>query len=151
MGGRLSLHVTKVMRINAGYTVDRNNRDSASTGRLTVGFYSSDFAKTGLDVTVNESRLRRPDSQYNALYVSVGRQVGRRLYLSGDYTTSVNIAHFTRSDGVTVESRPHTKQFTLSSVFNASRHVSILTTWDETRDDTSTEWRLLAGVTYRIR
>jgi hypothetical protein len=150
-GGRVTVQVAPYVRLNAGYTRDRNNRESASTGRLTFGVFSSNLAHTGIDVTATESRMSRPDAQYNALYLSVGRQVGRRVYLSGDYSSSVSIARFTRSDGFVVETRPHTRQLSASSVVTLGSHVSIFVSGERTRDDASSEFRALMGLSYRFR
>jgi hypothetical protein len=150
-GGRVSVRLSREIRLNGGYTVDRNSRDATSTGRATFGLYASNLAKTRLDTTVNFSRINRPTGQYNALYASVGRQFGRRLYFSGDYSSSLSVARFTRSDGVTVELRPKTRQMTFSSVVNVGRRMSLLATCERTRDDTSSELRVLAGLSYRFR
>jgi hypothetical protein len=150
-GGRVTVQVARYVRVNAGYTRDRNNRESASTGRLTFGLFSSNLAHTGIDVTVTDSRTSRPDARDNALYLSVGRQVGRSVYLSADYSSSVSIASFTRSDGIVVETRPHTRQLSASSVVTLGRHVSLFLSGERTRDDTSSELRALTGFTYRFR
>lgn len=150
-GGRVTVQVARYVRVNAGYTRDRNNRESASTGRLTFGVFSSNLAQTGIDVTVTDSRTTRPDARYNALYLSVGRQIGRRVYLSGDYSSSVSIARFTRSDGLVVETRPHTRRLSASSVVTLGRHVSLFLSGERTRDDTSSSFRALTGFSYQFR
>jgi hypothetical protein len=150
-GGRATVRVSKNIRVNAGYTVDKNNRDSASTGRLTVGIYASNFRKTGFDLNLSESRVTRPTGRYNSLYFSVGHQVGRAVYLSGDYSSSLSIARFTRSDGITIETRPRTRQLSAQGVVTLGRHWSLLFTGERTRDDGSSEMRVMSGLTYRFR
>ena len=150
-GGRVTVRVAREIRLNAGYTRDQNNRDSADTQRLTVGLSAGNLGRTGVDLTVNESRIRRPTGQYNSLYLSVGRQIGRMVYLSGDYSNSISIVRFTRSDGITIETRPQTNELSLNGVVTVSRHVSLTVTADQTRDTGVSDTRVLAGMTYRFR
>jgi hypothetical protein len=150
-GARATVRITREVRINVGYTRDQNNRDSADTKRVSLGVSAGNVGRSGVDVTVNESRIRRPTGEYDSLYASVGRQFGRIVYLSGDYSNSVSIVRFTRSDGITVETRPQTRQLSLSSVVNVSRHVSLSITADRTKDADVSDARVLAGMTYRFR
>lgn len=150
-GGRVTVRVQRDVRVNAGYTRDRNNRDSTATGRLTVGASATNLAHSGVDLTVSESRMSRPTGQYNSLYLSAGRQVGTALYLTTDFSSSVSIVRFTRSDGFTLETKPRTRQIGASGIVTLSRNLSLLITADRTRDDDVTDLRLLAGLTVRFR
>jgi hypothetical protein len=150
-GSRVTVEVLRRVRVNAGYTRDRNNRDSTSTGRITAGVSASDIAHSGVDVTVSDSRTDQPTGRYGSLYVSVGRQIGRTFYLSSDYSSSLAVVNFTRSDGITVESRPSTRQIGANAVVMVGRHISLLVTADRTMDDSSKEYRALTGMTYRFR
>ena len=151
VGGRLTVQITQAIRAYGGYARDKNNRDSQSTGRLTFGAYASRLGATGLDLTVSGSRTTRPGGEYDAVFLSVGRQLGRAIYLSGDYSTSVAIARFTAGTGVVVETRPKTQQFNVTGIISAGRQVSILGTVEYTQDDTMSEIRVISGLTYRIR
>ena len=150
-GGRVTVRVMSDLRLNAGYSRDRNNRDSAPTLRLTAGGSAGNIAHSGVDGTLTFSRYERPTGTYDSLYLSFGRQIGRRVYVSGDYSSSVSVLTFTGSDGLTIETRPETHQLSFSGVVTMSRHVSMSWTLDRTRDDTSTDLRTLAGITYRFR
>jgi hypothetical protein len=150
IGGRVTVRVYQDIRVNAGYTRDKNNHDSASTGRLTLGMFASDLAGTGFDVSVSDARIDRPSGRYSSLYASVGHEIGRVVYLSGDYSTSVSIVRFTRSDGITIETRPATTQLGLSAVVTLGRHISALLNAGRTRDDSSSDFRMLTGLTYRF-
>jgi hypothetical protein len=134
----------------AGYSRDKNNRDTAPTGRTLVGGYASNVAGSGIDLSASDSLMDRPDASYHSRYLSVGRTLGRKLYLSGDYTTSLSVVQFSRSDGITVENRPHTTRFSGTTTFNVSRAVSLLTTVERSTYDGLKEWRVLSGITYRI-
>jgi hypothetical protein len=150
-GGRVSVHVGRDVRLQAGYTRDQNNRDSADTGRISLGVSSGNVAGSGVDLTVTDYRISRPTGQYNSIYASVGRQLGRAVYVSGDYSSSVSIVRFTRSDGITVETRPETTQIGLSAVVMTGRHISLSITADTTHDNDVSDVRVLAGMTYRFR
>ena len=78
------------------------------------------------------------------------RGIGRKVYISGDYTSSLSVFRFTGTDGVVVENRPNYKLFSLSSNMNLSRTLSLLFTFDHTIGDTYSENRVLAGVTFRF-
>lgn len=150
-GGRITVRAMSDLRVNAGYSRDKNNRDSAPTTRTTFGGSAGNIARSGVDATVSFSRFHRPTGEYDSLYLSFGRQVGRRVYVSGDYSSSVSVLTFTRSDGITIETRPETHQLSASGVVTFSRHLSMSWTVDRTRDDASTDLRVLSGLTYRIR
>jgi hypothetical protein len=150
-GARVTARVGRDVRLNAGYTRDQNNRDSSATGRITAGGSVSRVARTGVDVTVSLSRMNRPTGQYNSLYVSTGRQFGRLLYLSTDYASSVSILQYSGSSGLSITTRPRMRQVSVSSVLNVNRRVSLLTTWEHTRNDTVSDMRMMSGLTYRFR
>jgi hypothetical protein len=150
-GARVTARVGRDLRLNAGYTRDQNNRDSAPTGRIMAGGSMSRVARTGIDVTVSLSRMNRPTGQYNSLYVSTGRQFGRLLYLSADYSSSVSLLHYAGSGGLSITTRPRMRQVSASSVLNVNRRVSVLTTWERTHNDTVSDMRMMSGVSYRFR
>jgi hypothetical protein len=81
----------------------------------------------------------------------VGRQVGRHVYASVDYSTSLAVVRFSRSNGVVVETRPHTRRWSGTTSILLPRRISLLLTLERTRDDDYAETRLLAGVSYRIQ
>jgi hypothetical protein len=137
--------------VYAGYTSDKNSRDAARTGRVLVGGYASNIANQGLDVAGSDTVVDRPTGRYHSRYLSLGRQIGRHVYASVDYTTSLSIVRYSRSDGITVETRPHTSRISGSATINLGGAMSLLLTGEQSRDDSSHEFRVLAGVTYRMR
>jgi hypothetical protein len=150
-GARVTVTVVQGVRAYVGYTHDRNNRDSDPTMRLTLGASAQNVARSGVDVTVSDSQIRRPTGSYQSLYLSAGRQLGRSVYLSGDYSSAVSIVRFTRMDGLTIETRPETRQFGGSANITLGRHASVFANLMRTTDDTTSEMRVLAGLTYRLR
>lgn len=150
-GGRVTVTVVRSVRAYVGYTHDRNNHDSDPTERLTLGASAQNIGHSGVDLTVSDSQIQRPTGRYQSLYVSAGRQIGRSVYLSGDYSSAVSIVRFTRMDGLTIESRPATRQFGGSATINLTRSASLFANLTRTTDDSTSEMRILAGLTYRLR
>jgi hypothetical protein len=137
--------------VYAGYSRDKNNRDADPTGRTLIGGYASNIAGSGVDVSASDSLMQRQGSSYHSRYVSVGRTLGRKVYVSSDYTTSLSVVQFSRSDGITIETRPHTTRLSGTASYNVNRVISLLTTVERSRFDAANEWRILSGITYRIR
>lgn len=151
VGGRVTVTVAPGVRTYAGYTRDRNNRDSDPTGRIVIGASAQDIAGSGVDVTVSDAQMQRPTGRYQSLYVSAGRQFGRTIYVSGDYASAVSIVRYTRLDGFTVETRPSTSQYGGSASINLGRSASLYINVTRTVDDDTHEFRVLAGLNYRLR
>lgn len=150
-GGRASVKVAPRVEIYGGYFRDRNNRDDAATGRVTIGGYASNVFGSGLDLSGSNSRIDRPSGPYNALIVTVGRSLSRSLYVSGDYSTSLSTLHLLRSDGVAIETRPWTRRFSgnVSAIIN--RQFSFVGVVDYSIDETLKDLRVMTGLTYRLR
>jgi hypothetical protein len=148
---RVTFSVAKGVRLFGGYGQDRNNRDDAAYGRITYGVYASNILRTGIDVTASDSRIDRGTSgSYDAWYVSVGRSLGPKVYLTGDYGSSISVYHFTSTTGFVIDSRPTTRRFAFSSVINTSRKTSLLITGERVLFDDGAQTRILAGLTWRF-
>jgi hypothetical protein len=150
IGGRATTEVLPGVRVYAGYARDRNNRDADPTGRTLVGGHASRFL-AGLDLSASDSLMQRTGSTFHSRYVTLGRQVGRHVYLSGDYSTSLSVVRYSRSDGITIETRPHTTRYSGTATINLGRTTTLLVTAEQTRDADLTEFRLLSGITLRTR
>jgi hypothetical protein len=151
VGGRATVEVAPRIRVYAGYSRDKNNQDSAPLGRTLVGAYAGNIAGTAIDVTASDSLMDRPDGSYHSEYISVGRMFGRKLYVSADYTTSLSVIQFSQSDGITVETRPHTTRLSGTATWYLGRTISLLTTVERSKIDGLGDLRILSGLTYRIR
>ena len=151
VGGRVTIRLWKSARAYAGYAADRNNRDEDPTGRLTLGVFTANLFGSGIDLTITDHRMRRGDaSSYDSWYVSAGRSLGARMYVSGEFTTSLSVLHASGTDGFVIESRPRTNRIGATGLFHVGRHASVVATLERTDDDAFTEVRLLAGLTYRF-
>jgi hypothetical protein len=151
IGARLTVEVAKGFRVFGGYGQDQNDRDADPTNRLSFGVYTSNLFGSGIDINVTDYRYERgSESSYDSWYVSAGRSFGSRLYLSGEYTTSLSVLRYARGDGFLVESRPHTDRFGASANIYLSRTLSLLVVADYTRDEGYKETRLLSGLSVRF-
>ncbi len=150
VGGRVTVRIVPGVRIFGGLASDRNNREDARTTRVNAGLFASNLAKTGLDVQVSDNRVQAPTSSYDSWYASVGRQIGSRVYLTGEFGSSLSLLRPSTADLFAIESRPRTERFGASAVVNATRHLSLLLTGDIVRDPAFQERRMLAGITYRF-
>lgn len=149
-GGRLTVEVTRGVRVFAGYASDRGNRDDGSTGRISAGFHAGNVFGSGVDLTVSDNRIDRPGSAYDSWYASIGRSFGGRVYVSLDYATALSVLRFTGSDGIVVETRPQTNRFSLNGSVNLSRTLSLLLSAERSSGDFGTETRGQAGISLRF-
>jgi hypothetical protein len=150
-GGRVTVEIVPRLRVYAGYSRDRTNRDDSATGRSLFGGHAGNVLGTGFDLSASDSRIQRATGPYHSRYLSVGRSLGRAVYVSVDYSTSLSVIRFLRSDGVIIETRPSTRRYSGSASITLNRYLSLLTTVDQTVDDSLRELRVLSGLSYRIR
>ena len=150
-GSRVTVEVMPRTRIYAGYSLDRNNRDDAASGRTILGGHAGNLFGSGLDVSASDSRVARPGGAYHSQYYSVGRAIGRSAYVSGDYSTSLSVIRFLRSDGLIIETRPSTRLFSGSASATLSRNTSLTFTMDYGKDTGMREIRMMTSLSYRFR
>ena len=150
-GGRLTVEIFRGTQIYGSYAQDRTNREDALSGRTMIGGHAANLLRSGFDVSASDSRINRSTGAYHSRYVSVGRSIGRALYLSGDYSTSLSVVQFLRSDGLVIETRPWTRRFSGSANATLARSTSRLFTVDYTQDEAQDEIRILSGLSYRFR
>jgi hypothetical protein len=150
-GGRITVEVVPRVRVYAGYSRDRTNREDSATGRALFGGHASNVFGSGFDLSGSDSRVERSAGPYHSSYFSIGRSIGRSVYVSMDYSTSLSVVRFLRSDGVIIETRPSTRRYSGSASITLNRALSLLTNVDRTVDGDLTELRVLTGLSYRIR
>ncbi len=149
-GGRITVQVVRGLRLWAGYARDRNNQEDKATARTTAGLSAINILGSGFDFTASDSRMHRPTGSYDSLYVSLGKTLGSRVYLSADYTTSLSVFRIVGSDGVVVENRPQSRRTSLTSNINLSRVFSLFFTAEHLTETGSRENRVLTGLTVRF-
>jgi len=151
-GGRVYVEVLRGVRLQAGYSRDKTNRDDAASNRLNFGVHVTNLAGTGFDVTATDSIINRPTGRYDSIYVSVGHDAGRRVYLSGDFSSALSVIRATGEvDPIRVDVRPRLNRLSGSTVVTVGRTTSLLFTAERTWDPTISEFRVLAGISYRLR
>jgi hypothetical protein len=147
---RLSVLPVHGVRVWAGWGRDKNNRDEQWSDRLSYGVYLNDLVGSGLDLVASNQEIDRGDSRYNSIYASLGRTIGRRVYLSLDYITSLSVFSYGDGHGGVVEVRPKSERYSLSLDANLSRRLSLLLVGEWTDSDAYQERRVLAGLAYRF-
>jgi len=148
---RVTVEVWKGLRLFGGYGRDTNGNGDAATDRVSFGLYSSNLFGSGFDLTVTDYRYQRAQqSAYDSWYVSVGRSVGSRIYLSGEYSTSLSVIRYTPSSGITIETRPTSERVGGSLSINLSRALSLLITGEHTTGTDYSENRMLSGLVVRF-
>jgi hypothetical protein len=150
-GGRMTVEVVPRVRVYGGYSRDVTNRDQAPTGRILLGGFAGNIAGSGFDMSASDSITSGPSRASHAEYVSLGREIGRSVYVYGDYSTSLSVLQFSRSDGVIIETRPHTRRMSGTATANLAGSTSLMITVDRTTDGQSKDFRAMTGITYRLR
>jgi hypothetical protein len=150
-GARLTVDVVRGIQVYGSYAQDRTNRDDALTGRVAIGGHAANLLRSGFDLSASDALVNRSTGAYHSRYVSIGRSVGRAVYVSADYSTSLSIVQFLRSDGIVIETRPWTRRFSGSANATLGRSTSLLFTIDYTKDEAQNELRILSGFSYRFR
>jgi len=150
VGGRLTLRFIPGLQVFAGYAQDKTNEQDEKRNRLTLGFFGYDLFKSGIDLRVTNSRFFQAGiSSYDSWYVSLGKMLGRSLYLEGYYSSSASYLRYFGGQ-VQLATRPRTNLYGLSSVINLMRRVSLLLTLERTSGDLPGETRALTGVSFRF-
>jgi hypothetical protein len=152
IGGRATITVARDVRVFAGYTKDRNNREDLPTARITFGGFATNPFRSGLDVNISDSRMQGPSASYDSWDASIGRSLGVRMYVTIDYSTSLSTFQMLGQDGFLLQTRPRTNRYSLSDLIRVTRsgRFSVLATADRTRDGDLTELRWLASLIYRF-
>jgi hypothetical protein len=150
IGGRLTLRLTPGFQVFAGYAQDTTNEGDEKRDRFTFGVFGYDLFKSGFDLRVTNSRYSQAgQSSYDSWYISLGKMLGRSLYLEGYYSSSVSVLRYFGGQ-FQVETRPRTDLYGLSSVFYMTRRASLLLTLERTSGDLPGETRVLTGLSYRF-
>lgn len=149
-GGRAQVEIVKNVRVFAGYYNDRNNFEDARTGRFNVGLWTTNVLGSGFDFTLSDNRVQKTGAGYDAWWASLGHNIGPKVYVSLDYSTSLSTVTITDAGGVTVTNRPRTKRYSLNGNWNVSRHFSLFFTAEQLRDDSSRDNRGLLGLNYHF-
>lgn len=143
---RVTARPARGVRFFVGYAGDKNNRNDQTTRRINLGGHVSDLFRSGFDLSVYQARRDRGAGRYNSWDVSVGRQVGGRLYLRGDYSSALSVFRVLSGSNFSVERRPRTRRFEISGNISLPQRMSLQVTMGVIRDDEVDEQQLLVSL-----
>jgi len=147
----VTFQIGRTVRAFGGYSQDKSGSSTDPVNRVSFGLSSSNLLKTGLDITVSDYRYSGGTSpSYDSWYVSVGRNLSPRVYLSGEYTSSLSVLRYVQSSGIIIENRPSTKRFGGTAIVHMGRKASLLVVFDHTQDTNYRDNRVLAGLNFRF-
>ena len=150
VGGRVSVNVSRTVRVHAAYAQEKNNREDTAYPRVSGGVSVRDVLGSGVDVTTYASRVDRELGPYTSVYASIGRSLGTRWYVSADYTSSLSVLRITSGGGSVVETRPQAERYGLSTQVNLGRRFSLFLNLERLEEDTAHEDRLATGLSVRF-
>ncbi len=146
IGGRLTLRPWRNFQFFFGYAQDRTREDEEKRDRYSFGIFSPNLLRSGFDLTISDTRFNTAAGEMSdAWYFSLGRDLGRAIYLEGYYRSSVAFLRLSRS-GIVVDRRPYSHLYGLSSVIRLGRRISLLVTLERTDEDSLDETRVLSGL-----
>ena len=131
---RVTANPWRSLRVWLGYGRDKNNREDEWTERVNYGLSFNNIGGVGFDFTATNNNIDRFDTSYNTTYVSLGKTLGPKLYLSLDYTSALSVFHYDDGNGGS----------------NLSRTFSLLLVGEWMDHDDFEEIRALTGLTIRF-
>jgi hypothetical protein len=147
---RIMYRPWKFLRLWAGYGEDRNNRGDDWYGRTLAGVSFVDPFGWGTSLTASMSRIDRESGSYDSKYVSLSQSIGRRVWISLDYITSLSVYRYRQSDGGYLVVNPESERWALSATININRTFSLLLSGEFMDHDDFEEYRALTGLTVRF-
>lgn len=150
--GRLRLTVRPIRHLSlwAAYGNDRNNRGDPTATRLNLGLSARRLFGSPVDFTISSARTDRGEDSYDSLWASIGYSIGPRVYVSLQYRDTLSVFHVADGDGGSVEIRPDSELFSLSSNINLNRMFSLLVTLELLNHSDFEERRVLTGLIIRF-
>ncbi|MFI5182635.1 MAG: hypothetical protein ACHQPI_14730 [Thermoanaerobaculia bacterium] len=151
IGGRVTIEPIRGIRVWGGYSQEQSSFAGGTYPRYQAGIYLFNLLGSGFDITASDYRYNQPSTgSYDSFYASIGHNIGSRVYLTLDYTTSLSTLSLTGPDGILVQTHPQSKRYSISGVVNLSRYFSLFLTAEQIRDDTSQQNRGLVGLSFRF-
>jgi hypothetical protein len=148
---RVTVFPNRHLRVWGSYGRDRDNQgDEEWYGRYGLGISFIDLFNVGLDLTASNTKVDRADESYDNTYISLGKSFGRRVYISLDYISSLSVFRYDDEEGVSVELRPESDRYSLSTNINLNRSFSLFVIGELFDGDDYEERRVLTGLTLRF-
>lgn len=147
---RVTVRPWRNVRVWGSYGQDRNNRgDNDWYDSAGLGASWTNILGVGLDLTAANTTIDRLDESYDSTYLSIGKTIGRKAYLSLDYNTSLSVFRYDTGVGI-VETSPESERYSLSANINLNRTFTILIVGEWLDHDDFDENRVLTGLTVRF-
>jgi hypothetical protein len=147
---RVTVNPWRYVRFWGGYGRDKNNRQDEWGDRTELGLSFSNIGGIGFDFTARYSEIDRIDTSYDTTYVSLGKTLGPKFYLTLDYVSALSVFNYDDGDGGVIEIRPESDRYSLSLNANLSRTFSLLLVGEWMEHDDFEEIRALTGLTIRF-
>lgn len=150
VGGRLTLRLPAGFQVFGGYAQDRTNREDKKRNRFTFGVFGYNLLQSGFDFRVTNAHLTQAgQTSHDSWSVSIGKMLGRAVYLEGYYSSSVSVLRYFGGQ-VQLATHPRTNLFGLTSTISLARRTSLLLTVEHTSGDFPSETRALTGISLRF-
>jgi hypothetical protein len=149
-GGRVSVEPIRGFRAYVGFSQQKGEATDPTADRWDVGLFASNVAQSGFDVTFSGSRTQRTAGSADSIFASLGRSIGRRVYVSAEYSTELSILRLTPTGDFTLDQRPDTRRIAGSAVVNLGRAFSILLSGEQYRDSGTVQIRGFTSLSYRF-
>jgi hypothetical protein len=118
VGGRAWFTVLPRVRVTGGCSRDRTNRSEGGNNRYDFGASAWNIA--GMDFYLTRSAING-DRTCAAWDASVGRTVGSRLYVTGEFSTDLSSVRLAdEGGGFIIEHRPRTRRYGVSTLRSRS-------------------------------
>jgi hypothetical protein len=147
---RLMVRPSRNVSVWAGYGNDRNNRDDPTADRFNLGFSARRIFGSAADFNVSATRTERGEDSYDSLWASLGYGFGSRVYVSLEYRDTLSVYHQSRGDGETIEIRPNSEMYSITTNVNLSRRFSLLLELEFLNHSDFEERRVLTGLIIRF-
>lgn len=150
--GRVRIMVRPARNISvwAGYGNDRNNRDDPTANRFNLGASARRIFGSPVDLNLSATRTDRGEDSYDSLWASLGYAFGSRVYVSLEYRDTLSVYHVARGDGGSIEIRPNSEMYSLTSNINLGRRFSLLLELEFLDHSDFEERRVMTGLAVRF-
>ncbi len=147
---RLMVRPGRNVSVWAGYGNDRNDRDDPTAKRFNLGFSARRILGSAADFNLSATRTDRGEDTYDSMWASLGYAFGSRVYVSLDYRDTLSVYHLSRNDGETIEVRPNSEMYSVTSNINLGRRFSLLIELELFDHSDFEERRFMTGLIVRF-
>jgi hypothetical protein len=147
---RLMVRPARNISVWAGYGTDRNNRDDPTSNRFNLGFSARRLFGSAADFNLSATRTDRGEDTYDSLWGSLGYAFGSRVYVSLEYRDTLSVYHLSQGDGASVEIRPNSTLYSITSNVSLNHTFSLLIEFELLNHSDFDERRVMTGLIIRF-